>query len=492
MKKNINKILAFLAIILIIVSFVISLIYIPLLPSDELWNFQNVFKMYNGFKIYNDSNVIVTPLFFYIEFIIFKILSANFFTFRITNLLIILPYFFFIYKILKNLKVKKCVSLIILSIMFYNTFLFLVSNGPNYNILAFLFFTIGLYYYTSNKNSNFIQGFIAFLIFFTKQTTGMFYVLAILIYELYKYKFSKTFFKNQFEKLITFIIPSVIIILILCFNGSLKNFINYTFGGLLDFSNNFIFSAKIYYTFIIAITYILSISIFVSKKNLIKLNFSKDFFDTLTLLIIFSSCALLILYPIFNTAHILMALPFFFIILAYIFNTIFLDFFENISIQTIMYGISTIILFILLLNNIKDIIMPYKKVDASFISDKNSPFFGTFLFDENIKLIDTLNNYISFRNENGIDVIICSYKSAYIMIPQKQSHGAYDLIFYGNLGYNGIEKMKQDILSRENTEFLVINNEDYGTEQFVLEIQDFIKENLTKCGEILNFDVYSK
>lgn len=492
MKKNINKILAFIAIFLIITSFVISLIYLPLLPSDELWNFQNIFKMYNGFKIYNDSNVIITPLFFYIEFIIFKILGANFFTFRISNLLIILPFFFFIYKVLKNLKVKKCINLLIIALIFNDTFLFLVCNGPNYNILALLFYLIGLYYYTSNKNSNFIQGFIAFLIFFTKQTTGIFYILAILIYELYKYKFSKKFFKNQFEKLITFIIPSILVILILCFNGSFKNFINYTIGGLLSFSNNFVFSIKPYYGLIIVITYILSISLLLSQKNLIKLNFSKDFFDTLILLIIFTSCISLILYPIFNIGHILMILPFFFIILAYIFNNIFKELFDDKSTQTIMYGISTIILFILLLNNIEDIIIPYKKVDASFISDKNSPFFGTFLFDENIKLIDTLNNYISFRNENGIDVIVCSYKSAYIMIPQKQSHGAYDLIFYGNLGYNGIEKMKQDILSRENTEFLVINNENYGTGQFVIEIQDFIRENLTKCGEILNFDVYSK
>lgn len=263
-------------------------------------------------------------------------------------------------------------------------------------------------------------------------------------------------------------------------------------GGLLDFSNNFNFSAKPYYIFIILLTYILTISILISKKNLMKLNFSKKFFDTLILLIIFTSCASLILYPIFNIAHVLMVIPFFFIILAYIFNNIFKDFFKDISTQNIMYVLSILILFILFLSNINNIILPHKDVETTFISDKTSPFFGCFMFDENIKMINTLDNYISFRNQNGIDVIVCSYKSAYIMIPQKQSHGAYDLIFYGNLGYNGIEKMKQDILSRDNTEFLIINNNDYGSEQFVVEIQDFIQEHLTKCGEILNFDIYTK
>lgn len=430
--------------------------------------------------------------FFYIEFIILKLLGTNIFTFRITNLLIILPFFYFIYKILKNIKVEKCISMLILALIFNNTFLFLISNGPNYNNLALLFFMIGLYYYTSNKNSNFKQGFICFLIFFTKQTTGIFYILAIIIYELYKYKFSTKFFKNQYEKLITFSIPSLIIILILFFSGNLVNCINYTLGGLLDFSNNFNFSAKPYYIFIILLTYILTISILISKKNLMKLNFSKKFFDTLILLIIFTSCASLILYPIFNIAHVLMVIPFFFIILAYIFNNIFKDFFKDISTQNIMYVLSILILFILFLSNINNIILPHKDVETTFISDKTSPFFGCFMFDENIKMINTLDNYISFRNQNGIDVIVCSYKSAYIMIPQKQSHGAYDLIFYGNLGYNGIEKMKQDILSRDNTEFLIINNDDYGSEQFVVEIQDFIQEHLTKCGEILNFDIYTK
>lgn len=492
MKKNISTIIIAIAIILITGSFIISLIYIPLFSLDELWNFQNILKMCNGFKIYSDSNVIVTPLFFYIEFIILKLLGTNIFTFRITNLLIILPFFYFIYKILKNLKIEKCISMLILALIFDNMFLFLFSNGPNYNILALLFFIIGLYYYTSNKNSNFIQGFICFLIFFTKQSTGIFYILAILIYELYKYKFSKKFFKNQFEKLITFSIPSLIIILILFLSGNLINCINYTFGGLLDFSSNLTFNVKLYYVFIILLTYILTISILISKKNLIKLNFSKSFFNTLILLIIFTSCASLILYPIFNIAHVLMVIPFFFIILSYIFNSIFKDFFKDTSTQTIMYILSVFILFILLLSNVENIILPHKNVKTTFISDRNSPFFGTFLFNENIEMIDTLKNYVSFKNTNGTDVIICSADSAYVMIPLKQSHGAYDLIFYGNLGYNGIEKMKQDILEKEYTEFLV--KKDYSDEcdQFVIEITDFIQENLTKCGEILNFDVYTK
>ena len=78
------------------------------------------------------------------------------------------------------------------------------------------------------------------------------------------------------------------------------------------------------------------------------------------------------------------------------------------------------------------------------------------------------------------------------MIPLRQNNGAYDLIFYGNLGYNGIEKMKKNILSKEHTEFLIVKNEDDMFDQEIIEIREFIMQKLTKCGEILNYDIYSK
>ncbi len=493
MKIQINKFLSIISIILIIATFSITIFFVPLLSSDELWNFQNIFKMYNGFKIYNDSNVIITPIFFYIENIIFKIFKPTFFIYRISNLLIWLPSFFCTYKILKNLKVKKSISLLFLALLFYNTFYLFSANGPNYNTLSLLFYMIGIYYYTSNKNSNFLQGFIIFWIFFTKQTIGLFYILAITIYELYKYKLSKTFFKNQFEKLITFFIPSILILLILYFNGNLTNCINYTIGGLFDFSkHNFSFSPKIYNIFIVILSYALSIPIIFLKKNLLKHDFSKDFFDKLIFLNIFSTCASLILYPIFNDAHILMVIPFFFIILTYIFNEFLEYFFDNIKMEIILNIISFSILVFLFIDVIFELILPYKNMEVKFISDISNPYFGIMFEKDKLNDINTLEKYIKFKNENGTDVIICSGNSAYVMIPLKQSHGAYDLIFYGNLGYNGIEKMKKDILSKEYTEFMIKKDNSEECNQFITEITDFIAENLTKCGEILDYDIYTK
>ena len=74
--KQKENILVFL---LIVFSLLGSTLCITLSNGDELWAFQNVYKIYNGFQIYEDANVICTPLFFFVGNFIFHILGANFF-----------------------------------------------------------------------------------------------------------------------------------------------------------------------------------------------------------------------------------------------------------------------------------------------------------------------------------------------------------------------------------------------------------------------------
>ena len=49
---------------IIFISIIGISLNVTIVSSDELWNFQNVYKLYNGFEIYKDANVICTPLFF--------------------------------------------------------------------------------------------------------------------------------------------------------------------------------------------------------------------------------------------------------------------------------------------------------------------------------------------------------------------------------------------------------------------------------------------
>lgn len=493
MKKYVIKHMNFINILLVVILCITFIFFTRLLPYDELWNFQNIFKMSNGFKIYQDANVIITPLFFYIGNMFLKLFGANFLVFRLSNIFLILFFFFFIYKIQKNLKISKNINMLFLLIISFCTYRLYIANGANYNVLAFLFYLIGLNAYISKKNSNIFQGIILFLIFLTKQTTAIFYFMGIVIYELYEYKFSKKFFINQIQKIGVFLIPTAIFVLLLLIDNNLINFVNYTFGGILDFSkNNFTFSPEIYDMVILFSAYILSISLLFCKKDLIEKGCPKDFFNTLVLIFIFATCSLLTLYPICNAAHFKMIIPFFFIILAYIFDTFFREILDDEKSQKILTISITIFLAIFVIKVCVESVLLTCFGQTELILDPSSPYFGVRLGTEELKQIELLKDYVTDKNQKGLDVIICSSESAYVMIPLKQSHGAYDLIFYGNLGYNGIEKMKQDILSREHTEFLVLKREDDMFRQEVTEIRDFIIENLSRYGEFLNYDVYIK
>ena len=153
--------------------------------------------MSNGLKIYTDANVIITPIFFYIAHIILSIFGTNILVFRVYNLLIYIAFFSIVYRIFKNLKIPN--QFILAYIILVIEFIFqVIGAGANYNILAIVFWLIGLNLYITKKNNNVNQGILIFLIFFTKQNLGALYAITIIIYELYKNKLSKKFIIDQF------------------------------------------------------------------------------------------------------------------------------------------------------------------------------------------------------------------------------------------------------------------------------------------------------
>ena len=62
----------------------------------------------------------------------------------------------------------------------------------------------------------------------------------------------------------------------------------------------------------------------------------------------------------------------------------------------------------------------------------------------------------------------------------------------GKYLYNGKEKIKEDILNRENTEFLIVTDKEDLFEQEPPEIREFIIDNLNFKDKICNYSVYSK
>ena len=65
-----------------------------------------------------------------------------------------------------------------------------------------------------------------------------------------------------------------------------------------------------------------------------------------------------------------------------------------------------------------------------------------------------------------------------------------DLLFYGNLGFNGIQNTIDKISEMHDTEFLIFTNEKDCFYQEPIEIREYILENFEKTGEFLDYSIY--
>lgn len=488
-----KKFLSFLIFSILFFLISISFIYlISLSPYDELWNFQNIYKMYNGLDIYKDANVIITPIFYILSLGFFKLLGATIISFRILNVILYSTLFLLIYFIFKYLKVSKHFNFIFLALIFTQVFQ-VVNCGANYSILSFIFILLGVlsYFYLSEKKYfHFLQGFLIYLTFFTKQNLGVYYAISILIYEFIYRKNIKHFIINQIKKFIIFISLLLISLYILYNNGILFDFINYAFGGLFNFgSSNLTIATSPYLVFVCIATLILYFFVNFNKKVFNENVFSKQHKQNFNLLGCITIGVTFSVFPILNTAHFIFIMPFYFILLFYFFDiTILEDFFSSDKAVSIAYILTLCILFFVL---IRVLFFHYvEEKDFIQIQDASSPFNNIFVSEEYYEKIDVLSDYIINEEKNGKKVIIISFDSAFPMINLKKSNQEFDLVFNGNLGYNGENKMIEKIKSSTNTTFLILTDEDDCFWQESKVIRNFITNNLSKKGELLDYSIY--
>lgn len=457
--------------------------------SDELWLFHHTYKISQGYTIYSDVNVIITPIFFYIGKLFFLAFGSNMIIFRIYDLLIFIALYFVAYNLMKNLGISKHISFLSTILLFLLT-MSIVTAGANYNALVMVFVLLGINLYIKRNNNFFLHGLIMFLTFFTKQNIGIYYIIAMILCDLYLYKFSKKFIINIIKKFAIFTILSSILLLQMYFAGNFFDFINFAFGGLLEFrKQNIAFAASPYYLVIYITAFLLYFFILFTKNTILEKVINEENFENLSILVIFTAFISLIIYPIFNSAHFLFAIPLHFIIIMYVFCILILeDFYGDEKYTGICYFMTFMVLLLVFVR-----IGSYyfeQKNETLYIENSNSPFYGIPTYTDYIEKSNIIKEYILKQNQDGIDVIIISDDASLPIIELNQNHHIYDLLFEGNLGYNGKNRIKKDILSKKNTQFLVVTNEEDIFEQQPIEIRDFIIENLTFKGTICNYSIY--
>ena len=292
--------------VLIFLSIYGITLYVKLINSDELWDFQNVYKLYNGFQIYTDANVITTPLFFWIGKFIFNILGANFLTFRIYNILIFIVFYFITYLLIKELKIRKKVAIIITMFLINLKGYYIILGQANYNAMALLFCQLGvLLNIKKYKYNNLLQGIILFLAFASKQNIGVFYAIGMIIYELLKQGKLKEKIKTLSIQFSIFFILFLLMLIYFYKNNILYDFLNLAFFGMKEFANENIsvdISNVIIIIFFIFINLYLTI-VYIKNKKVNKIEKEK-----LLILECFSIPLVLIVVPIVNDMHFLIGI----------------------------------------------------------------------------------------------------------------------------------------------------------------------------------------
>lgn len=450
--------------------------------TDELYNFQNLNKMYNGFEIYKDANVIVTPLFFYIGLIVVKIFGANLFIFRLYNCVIMTTIFFTTYKILNILELNKKTS-IICTIGF--VLLGLIRICANYNTMALMFVLIGIYMLLKNKvnNINIYQGIIAFLIFMTKQNIGVFYAIAYVIYICLQNKEVKNKIKDLVKFLIPIIILGTIFIIFLIVNNNLYNFLNYTFLNIREFATE---NIGIEINNLLLLLGIIGITIAITIILLKKGDINNKQRSNIKILFIFSASLWLFAVPIFNKAHVLLGVYSSIICILYCISIIFKGFF---NIKALISKTCVSIIIILAICYSGNLLIQYYKIlkDENYYFKYNEPYYGSIAEKEQYEDIKNVTSYIKNNSKN---VIILSEKAALYMIPLKRSNEKMDLPLLGNLGKEGEEGLLEEIKNIKNTEILLYNKDDSNTKQEPENVYKYIRQNMKKVGNIGDFDIY--
>ena len=358
--------------------------------ADEVWNFGFSYNIYNGMIPYKDFNLIITPFYFIFNALFFKVFSPNAFVMYFISAIFATISLYFISRVNNKSFYFIYSLLLLLSTLFFY---------PSYNLFCLYLFIL-IFYLNYNNKYSFLIGLFTGIAFIVKQNIGIILLLPI---------FFKLFgdIKFFFKSVIGFIIPILLLLFYLLFNGIFNDFINYCFLGLFDFSkNNGEFGVLFVFEVLIVLYIIYKI-----------INDRGNFSSYLYLL-----CFQIITFPIFDINH---------FVIANVPNVIF--FTRNININKFCKYI-----FIFL-----GIFIPILLINYFCVNDLKFFKYRRVRSNE-ILLAKRLGKYI-IDNSDNMDVHIISNFSYFVKLENGLKIDEYDLLLYSNLGYNSYSRMVNKI-----------------------------------------------
>jgi len=416
--------------------FFISLVFIfTLSRGDTFVNFGFSYAISKGQIPYKDFNMVISP-FGPILYSIGLLLCKNIIVYYLEQAILLTVMIYYVEKLIN----KKWILFLLCLIIPYPV-AFVSVIYPGYNFLILLLFIMFIYYF--KKDNNYLLGILLGLIFCTKQTIGI--VLFIpTVYYLFKDR------KKFKEMTIGYLIPIFVLLIYLLITGSLYNFIDLCFLGLLDF-NNSNSGIDIFYfiLFILGLIYIIYKTI-KDKKNIL-----------MYYVLLFSSVVL----PIIDYYHVSL-----FLIIVVLFII------KDLTINNKLYK------YIYLFIGLICIIWSY--ISVKFLDPLTITNYNNFSLVINTKdYSDTSKKLLKYTDSLDKEVIFFMRGSEnyFYKIINNKKLNYFDLPNYGNYGYNGVNKMIKKINKKHNVYFvidkdLIVNEND--NQQYIKELgQEVIKKS---------------
>ena len=456
------------------------------LEFDSLWVFGNLSKLAQGFKIYEEVNIVTFPL-FYELFGALLSLCNNYLGFILLNYLITAPLYFMIYQVFKACNVKKNFALLFAIIVLIIT-RDIVAAGPNYNTFALLLYVIGLWLYLKKKDSKYsfiLQGIFAFLVLMCNQKFGAAYIGALFLLHFFNIKSEKkSIVKLLKTYLVTFVLCALFI-LFLFLTNRLNGFLDMAVLGLGSFTQNYAFSMIITLYILGIIAFFIFALICVLKKY--------NNYKTLKVLVCFTFTPLIVVYPIFNGYHFFIYLTVFSILVLYSLYNLFEKLVDNKLLCKIVSAASIIALLILAINAILNFTTWTKK----HVNDPNDPFYGTILSDKLKDCVKETNEYINSLKENNTNYRLLSHHAMlYTLydVPEK-NNGYFDMPLRGNLGKDDWHSLINTLDQEPEGTYIIIDrkiDDKFEMYQFPEEVFNYVNENYKYIRDVGHYSVYEK
>ena len=453
---------------------------------DEIWNFNFANCIANGLTAYKDFNIIQGPLLPFICGMFLKIFGQEIIIMRFLTIILDTIIFIMIYKIIKILNIKdyfKYLVFIILAFIMKNYFTI------DYNWSILLCTLIIIYFEIKNTKgswkNNLIIGLISGITITLKQTIGIVIVIATIGYKILDVKNIdqlKEYIKNALWKILGVLIVLIIFTSILIKLGAISYYIDYCIKGVGTFSNRISYIDGLIKSSNILITILSVIPLIIYLILGVMYLKYKD--SKMLTLLVFSVAQLILVYPISDETHFVVAIVPTLICICYLLNIwagkINIPIKEELIINSFLESIIFVASIMFFINSIY--IYNSKNINMELKHFKYIP--KDEIGIEDIKEID------EFIISQEKKVYILDATAAQYMIPINMYNKNYDMFLKGNLGSKGEEGQIENLKNETNKLILIMNSNYNRNWQNPEKVRKYIQTEMTKIGEIGIFDIY--